>query len=311
MHVSFRKSVAVRLNSKTGLFEEVSLDQLHWSITDVGTMYGAILVERLRTYGGRLVDVDDHRLRIFTAAKLFGINMENIEPQFETVCGRLVSQNSELLHREGDFGVVFLLSPGELESGPSGFGGNPTCMAHLMPLPFSRLAGWYSNGTALMQGTRSTVPNQCWPSTIKTRSRLPYLLSDVDVLQSNSNALTVLTTLDGYIADTAVANLLVVKDQAIYSPVRDDILVGCTLQSMERLLQRDGGKIIYQDLTPDNLTNADEVILTGTSGGVWFANSFNGMPVGTGGPGPTLARLTRLWTEHVGLDFVHQASHKT
>ena len=179
---------------------------------------------------------------------------------------------------------------------------------HLIELPFRKLAKWYTEGADLCPGSKQVVPSVCWSNQVKSRSRLPYFLSDLAATKNNRELLAVLTTESGHIADTSVANILVVDaDGTFLSPKKEDILVGCTIRVVERLLQARDIAIQYRDILPRDLVRASEVLLTGTTGGVWFANTFDGHRIGNGQPRTQFQKVAQLWKEHVGLDNIAQA----
>ena len=228
MRASFRESLALRLDADSQRFECLPSKSLSWSINDIGTMFGAILVERFRTYGGRLLDLDDRSDRLFNSARFLAIESQFIASQFKVNCQRLLDVNRELVDLAGDVSIVVLLSPGEMVENTSKSGFSPSCMFHLSPLPFAKLASWYQHGTPLTMGRYSSVPTQCWPTQIKSRSRLPYLLSASNAPESQPESLAVLKTIRGTIADTSVANLLVVnQDNTIASQVLGAIAQPC------------------------------------------------------------------------------------
>lgn len=311
MHPSFHNSLALRLDHSTCRFESIPLQDLAWSVTDVGTLFGAILVERFRTYGSKLLDLDDHVRRLNLGACHFAIEASSLASELAANAIRLLDLNRDLVHRCGDVSVVVLLSPGE-QLQDNALNKRPTCMMHLSPLPFAKLSHWYKNGTALSIGSYQTVPSSCWPNQIKSRSRLPYFLSDVTSSAKQADSLAVLTTTRGTISDTSVANLLLVDGKGVFvSPQKEDILTGCTLQAVERLLKNNNIQVHFRDIEPEELSRASEIILTGSSGGVWFASSINGTRIGSNNGQPSLRMLTKLWKEHVGIDFVEQAVAKS
>jgi len=307
MHPSFHDSISLRWEHSTPRFEPVPLKDLSWSIADAGTLHGAILVERFRTYAGKLLDLSDHKIRLNDGASQLSIDMSSIAVEWEPQCKRLIELNHDLVQGHGDVSIVLLLSPGEPFPGHS-LGTRPTCMMHLSQLPFAKLDKWYSQGTDLWIGSQHAVPSTCWSSQIKSRSRLPYFLSDAKAVAERPDALAVLTTTRGSISDTSVANLLMVDSKGeIASPPREDILVGCTLLALERLLLKNDVRIQYRDIEANELASASEIILTGSSGGVWFAGFLDGVRIGTTDRLMT-RMLTELWKKHVGVDFVAQAA---
>ncbi len=310
MHPSFQNSFALRFDHSTRQFESVRFQDLAWSVTDAGTLYGAILVERFRTYGFKLLELNDYEARLSRGAQHFSFDASSITSKLTANANRLLDLNRDLVHQSGDVGVVVLASPGELDQDNS-LGNRPTCMMHLSPLSFRKLNQWYKDGTDLLIGTFQAVPNACWPNQIKSRSRLPYFLSDAISSAKQADSLSVLTTSRETISDTSVANVLLVDDKSEFvSPPKEDILTGCTLMAVERLLKKNDIQIQYRDIEPKEFTRANEVILTGSTGGVWSARSINGTRIGLGNGQPKLRMLTDLWKTHVGIDFVEQAAKR-
>jgi branched-chain amino acid aminotransferase len=297
---AFRNSHALRWNAASDCFEEQPYHRLSWDVDDQGTLFGAILVERFRTFAGRLIEVQDRIDRIRHGASVLGFHPQFLIDDFHKHCDRLLVANRELLASSGDLSVVILMSPGKQ--------GLVTCMLHVSPLPFDKLAHWYQHGTSLVSTPFTTVASSSWPTSIKTRSRLPYLLSDRQGLV-NPFDLPLLTTPSGTIADTAVSNILIVDEHGfLFTPPSQDVLFGCSLKLAIRLLGQQGLEVVQRDLRMKDLVVASEVILTGSSGGVWRASSIDGMPLGQGSSWTILNQLTTAWNDHVGLDLSQQAN---
>ena len=307
---SLHDSIALRFDYASQQFETVPLRQLSWALDDAGTLYGAILVERFRTYGSKLLELSDYRSRLEFGAKQLGIALPSQVADLASCAAQLLELNAPCLQNNRDASVVVLVSPG-VSSPKHPYGSRPTCMMHLSELPFAKLHDWYQNGTNLSLGSHQVVPANCWPSQMKTRSRLPYLLSDTAVSKINSKSLALLITTKGTVADTSVSNILMVdKASNIISPPKEDILVGCTLLAMERLLKGANVEITYRDIDPAELYEASEVLLTGSSGGIWFAEFIDDVQIGQGSTSPRCNQLTKLWKDYVGIDFVAQAAHE-
>jgi branched-subunit amino acid aminotransferase/4-amino-4-deoxychorismate lyase len=64
----------------------------------------------------------------------------------------------------------------------------------------------------------------------------------------------------------------------------------------------------YGNLTVDDFLEAQEILMTGTTGFVWAAVDFDGKTIGDGKPGPICKAIQRTWSENLDFDFVAQAS---
>lgn len=315
MQSQFRDSIAFQWDHSASRFEPVPYHQLGWSLSDAGTLYGAILVERFRSYGKKLADLSHHQTRLLAGATELGIDLSNIPMDLTSIAESLLAANRDRVELAGDASIVLLVSPGELSRNVSSNGfssGQPTLMVHLSELPYAKLNRWYHDGADLFLDTHRVVPDECWPNQIKCRSRLPYFLAQNHPHCINTDALAILRTATGCIADTAVANLLIVDRRGeLISPKKQDMLMGCTLQALEQILSRHNIAIHYQDVTASMLYDASEIILTGSSGGIWFARSYDGHPLRMPAGLPTTRHLTELWKQHVGFDFVAQAAMRS
>ena len=308
MHPSFHNSIALRWDHTTQSFKSILRKELSWSVSDAATFYGALLVERFRTYGGNHLDLSDHKERLLLGASQFAIDVPAVISDLDAHAAHLLELNKSLVQQIGDLGIVFLLSPGETSDCTTALGTRPTCMMHLIELPYRKLARWYTHGIDLSLSSNRVVPSDCWSNQLKSRSRLPYFLSDAVATKNNADSLAVLTTTRGTVSDTSVANLIIIDSSGKFiSPKKEDILVGCTLRVVERLLQKCDIAIQYHDVQPSDLALASEVLLTGSTGGVWFANTFDGHRIGTGTQKMQFQKVSQLWREHVGMDYVAQA----
>lgn len=304
-------STSLCWDANSGSLHEISYRQLSWSIDDIGTLYGAILVERFRTYSQRVLDLDDRFERLVRGAATLQFNFPFSQHEFRTSIDRLMSLNSPTLLQEEDVGIVVLLSPGLAPIHSVAYGKQPTCMMHISCLPFIRLANWYREGTPLVLANRQIMPVNCCPTDIKTRSRIPYALAQLDDTSDDPNSLQVLRTVNGSLADTAVANIVVVsKDGTLHTPPSEDALDGVTLKCLKRILKSKGRSMVVRSIDVKELYLANEILLVGSTGGIWHARSIDGHRIGDGRIGPTGLELQSVWQQHVQCDFKKQALHR-
>ncbi len=311
--VAFPESIAYR----NGAW--LACKNLHWSVTDIATTQGVMLVERLRTAGGRLFDCPLHVERLGTSAALIGLQCNDLLLSLPDLLEELVSQNQSFIQFHHDVGIVVLLSPGDPGHQRSAQL-SPTLMMHLTPIPFPQLHKWYEHGCRLHVSETRNVSRESWSPWIKTRSRLQYYLADhpVDSTASKqtgsasklaADSIAVLLSNRDYITETSISNLIILDRQGkLRSPSKCDILQGVSLSKVESLATKLGLEMDYGDLTVDDFREAQEILMTGTTGFVWASIEFDGKTIGDGKPGPICKAIQRLWSESLGFDFVAQAS---
>jgi branched-chain amino acid aminotransferase len=275
------------------------MNRLSWSVTDLGTTQGAMLVERLRTLGGRIFAIDQHLHRLFEGAQMLGIPWSPEVSNAQRVCEELLERNHDLVDAYGDVGIVIVLSPGDpgIDRRPIL---TPTMMLHLTPISFEQYRGWYRNGAKLCSAAVRNVPPECWSPSIKTRSRLQYFLAD----QASDGRVAVLLSTRGMVTETSISNLLIYgKDGILKSPPLDDILHGVSLKTVVELSNSLSIPVQFEDVDPVELRNASEVLMTGTTGCLWSAVEIDGEPIGTGKPGSVCKRIQNAWEDRVNYRF--------
>lgn len=114
---------------------------------------------------------------------------------------------------------------------------------------------------------------------------------------------------NGLVTEGPTANLFLVDGEGrMATPPANKVLLGITRDSIIQLAGASGIQCTERDVTPDELTGAAEVFLTGTSVGVWPVLRVDGEVVGDGAVGPLTARLRDRYRAAVrgeDADFEH------
>ena len=99
---------------------------------------------------------------------------------------------------------------------------------------------------------------------------------------------------DGYVAEGPTTNVFLVDAQgALVTPPAEKVLHGVTRSSILALAEAEGLRTEERKITPEELANAEEVFLTGTTAGVWPVESVDDEKIKRGAPGPVSARLAQ------------------
>ncbi|MFM8573758.1 MAG: aminotransferase class IV [Pirellula sp.] len=299
----FLSSYALRWDSVAASFELVEASRLAMPATDLGAMHGAILVERVRTFGKRILDLQPHKARLQIGFDALGLDGRAFLQQLDSAIEELIAKTPALLNEESDASLCIVVTPGDYFSGKK-----LHAFAHWLPIPWRKIAHWYQFGTTLVRVHYASGAGECWPSNIKSRSRLNYYLADQDAAKRFQGGLGLLCTSRGMVADTSVANLLLVDRQgAVHSPRREDVVCGTSLERIEKMLGQQGQSIQYRDLMFEELYEASEVLLLGNTGCIWHASALQRREIGGGQAGPMCIRLQKQWCESIGFDWRAQA----
>ncbi|KAA5540713.1 branched-chain amino acid aminotransferase [Roseiconus nitratireducens] len=253
-------------------------DQLSLSIQDAAVTQSATAVERIRAYGATLFQRDRHLQR--WQRTITALNIQGL-PSKDRLCellDELIRRNRGWVDQNPSFGALLLASPGITG------GDQPTLIADLYPINAAAMRDRMEHGSPVVVTSVQQPSPQCWPRDIKVRCRLHYYLADSAAAAAVPGALGILVDQDGSVTETGICNVLVVDRGALISPPADQILPGVSLQVVRELAAQLDVPFRESRITPDQLKQAAEVLLTGTSCGVWFANSVDAGPTRTAGP---------------------------
>jgi branched-subunit amino acid aminotransferase/4-amino-4-deoxychorismate lyase len=266
------------------------------AVNDTGFRQSVVAVERLRSYGGQVFELLPHLIRYRRTLDFLGIDVNVSESVVRERIDELIKRNQPWCDAEKDFGITMLATPGDSTLGSEL---EPTEIIHLNPLDHPKIQQHQATGQPLVITSVRQPAAECWPRDIKVRCRLHYYWADRQSRQFDSNAIGVLIDSDGSITETSVANLAIVVGGEIVSPPGEQVLPGVTQELVQRVASANGVSWRNETIYPAELRSADEVILMGTDGGVWFANRVDGHPVHDGRPGDIYLRLSDAFNRYV------------
>ena len=274
-------------------------NQMAISVDDGGFRQGVTAVERLRTYGHVIFQLKAHLNRWQHSTSQMGIGGLPDLADIDTLLQELLSRNQKSLDSQGELGITLFATPGIAQSNPVTFG------MHVNGLDLKNIHQKQESGQPLVVTDVQQPSPNCWPRTIKVRSRLHYHLADQLAQQQDPTASGVLIDEDGTITETSISNIAIVKSAKILSPPRDRVLRGITQTYVEQLAQEIQISWGTSRITLADLLDADEILLMGTDGGLWFANEVNENAIGKRVAGPIYQALQQLFQKK--LDTVHHS----
>ena len=244
-------------------------DALALPTDDLALTQGVCAVERIRSYSGQLFRAPSHLNRWRATVDALKIPRCPIDHELMLIIEELIALNPRWIDATDDFGVVVIGSPGRGD-------GMPSVIVDLYAIDQEMIRERIANGTPLVVTSVVQPPNESWPRSLKVRSRLHYYLADMQARERVPDALGLLLDQDGTITETSIANVLLVEGSTVVCPETDQILRGVSLAAVNELVDDAGLTWSEQRIEPARLVAADEVLLTGTSCGIWFANSIDG-----------------------------------
>lgn len=287
--------------------ELVSRSTLSLPITDAGVLLGATVVEQLRTFDGHLFRLAEHLSRLGRSLEIAGIIPGLSIDEIGTIGSDLVARNHPLLSKGDDLGLTIFITPGIFPS-DAGEPSSPTVCLHTQPLVLAPLVDAFCRGQSVVITDVVQVPTECWPPELKCRSRMHYFLADQKAARLDPKARALTLDSEGFLAEASTANIVAFfKGEGLFSPLREQILQGISLEVLAELATDLEIPFTYQNITPDRLRTADELFLCSTTPCLLPVTKIDQQPVGTGEVGEIFGRLMQAWSELAGLDIIAQA----
>ncbi len=222
--------------------------------------YASCVFEGERVYDGRIFKLREHTLRLADSARKLGFDLPHDIATLEQACQQVVAANG--------------ISDGYVRPlawrGPEMMGVSAqNCRINV------GIAAWtwpaYFTPEARLKGIRMTraIYDRPAPNTAPTQSKAAglYMICTLSKHQAEAKGYDDALMLDyrGYLAEGTGANLFLVIDGKLHTPLPDCFLDGITRQTVIALAQSRGIEVIERHIKPEELNAAAEVFLTGTA----------------------------------------------
>ena len=251
------------------------------SVFDEGVTHGWAVYEGIRVYDGRIVELDAHVKRLYASAKGAGIKIPLSPGEFRDAVIETVRTNG---YRNCH--LAPWVGYGEL-------GGEPSVVIRIREVG-TRMG---EPLTAVVTSVRRAAPDSI-PPQIKTNSRLDLMLAKVEAQVAGADYAIMLDH-TGYVSEASLANLMIVKEDVVYTPYATSALEGVTRNLLLCLLPMNGVETCESNITLQDLWTADEAFICGTGAEIRPITVIDGRTIGDGGTGPVTQRAITLYETYV------------
>lgn len=269
---------------------------------DMGFMWGVTVAEQLRSFRGKLFELDRHLDRLRGSLEIVGID---VDVQEVAAAAQKVATENYAHIDDGDMGLTIYATPGISATYQPGAEPAPRVGIHSYLLPARLWANKYESGQRCEIVSIPQVNESCWPRELKCRSRMHYYMADHEARTVHPSARAILLDDNGNVNEASTANVIAYfEDEGIVSPPRESILPGVSLDFVQRLAASLECRFTHRHLSVDELMQADEIMLTSTP--------FCILPVSQLGDRSLQQRhcfrwLMKAWNHAVGFDIAAQA----
>lgn len=286
--------------------EIVPESQVLISFRDAAAVRGEGVYDTERTFAGRIFRLDDHLDRLWRSMAYLGIEPPMPRDELAAITEKVARRNCQIVG--DDIWVTQRVSRGVPRE--AGGDGRPTLIVESLPIPFAARAPGYRDGVRVVTSTLRRTPPWALSPQAKTTNLLNLSLGAQEVRAIDPGAWPMLLDEHGNLAEGAGANIFVVRDGRVSTPLARYVLPGITRGVLFELAADAGIPMEEREIDLYEAYTSDEAFVTSTSLCVCPVASINGRPLGAGArgpvPGPVTARLQDAFRELVGVDFVAQ-----
>jgi branched-chain amino acid aminotransferase len=252
--------------------------------SDAGFLYGAGLFETMRADSGKVFAIDDHLDRLFFSAKAtsvsIGLDKESLKDAIDSVlqANGLKNARIRLTVSNGAMGTdditpTVLITAVENTGYPEEYYKKGIKVV---------LSSYRQNSTDPLAGHKTT----------SYYSRLIAL----DQARQKHCAEAIWFTVDNRLAEGCVSNILLVKDNVIYTPgLETPVLAGIARKTIFEIAKQQDIQTIEKDLYIHDLLEADEVFMTNVIMKVLPATSIENHIIKDGKVGKITKQLTECF----------------
>ncbi len=256
------------------------------SVFDHGLLYGDGVFEGIRAYNGSVFRLVDHINRLYDSAKTIRLKIPLTKHEMTEAVLETMRKNQL---RDAYIRLVVTRGAGDLGVDPK-LCKNPTMF--IIAEPMASVLG--PREPKVVNVIVSSYRRDSVDATSHEIKSLNYMNSILAKIEANGAGADDAILLDhrGFVSEGTVTNIFLVKGGKVSTPTSAaGILHGITRDRIIRLCSDLGVDIEEKDVTPFELSTADEVFLVGTKSEILAVGSISGTNVGSGGAGPLTERL--------------------
>jgi branched-chain amino acid aminotransferase len=222
--------------------------------------YASSVFEGERMYGGEIFELTEHTKRLFRSAEILDFQIPYTVAEIDAACKETCARN----------GLTDCYVRPIAWRGPEQMG-----VAAQQTKVHVAIAAWewpsYFKPEEKAKGIRMTFAKyrRPDPATAPTASKAAglYMICTLSKHAAEREGYTDALMLDwrGYIAESTGANIFLVRDGVIHTPLPDCFLDGITRRTVMRLAREKGFEVVERHIPGEELSTFSEVFIVGTA----------------------------------------------
>jgi branched-chain amino acid aminotransferase len=275
--------------------EFVPKDRATVSIFDSGFIVGDGVWEGLRLVNGKLIAIDEHMERLFTGAKSIDLDIGLSREQVKELVWTTLRKND----MQDGVHIRLMITRGKKSTAnqdPRFALGKPTIVItaeYKVVNPEVK-----ARGMSLYTSTFRCSSPDVFDLRLNSHSRLNLIQALIQAINAGADEALMLDPF-GFVASCNSTNFFVVRRGALWTSSGRYNFNGITHKTVMRLARQAGIELFVGDYTLAEVYSADEAFVTGTLSGITPVVRVDGRIIGTGKPGPVVARIAQLYDAYL------------
>ncbi len=264
------------------------------SVFDHGLLYGDGVFEGMRSYSGRVFQLQQHLDRLWESAQAIHLQIPGTKPQMAAAVNETLAANQLT---DGYIRLVVTRGSGTLGLDPN------RCSDPQVIIIADKITLYpaenYEQGLELV--TASTIRNHpaALSPRIKSLNYLNNIMAKIEGLRAGCVEALMLNH-KGEVAECTGDNIFIVRRGVLLTPPIDaGILEGITRNVVLELAQKNGIPVSEIPFTRHDIFIAEECFLTGSAAEVIPVVKLDGRPIAAGVPGPVTLQLIKAFKQLV------------
>ncbi len=263
------------------------------SVFDHGLLYGDGIFEGIRSYNGRIFELEAHVDRLYDSAKAIALEIPMTRAEMMQAVALACRENGTT---DGYIRLVVTRGVGTLGLNPY------LCKTPQVIIIAADIQLYpkelYQKGLAIVTvGTIRNLSEAVNPR-IKSLNYLNNILAKIEAINAGCMEAVMLNA-QGAVAEATGDNIFAVRGNVLRTPpVNEGILEGITRDMVIRLAREAGYTVREERMSRYDLYTADEVFLTGTAAEVIGVVNIDRRQIGAGVPGPVTCRLEQMYRQY-------------
>ena len=281
------------------------------SIYDSALMFGDMVFEMTRSFNKVQFKLREHLDRLFASMQMVHLEPPLSLDEMEQAVNRTIDANDPMFADDDEHRIMIDVTRGLLGiyDGNVNLPGGPNVIIADFPLRWTvaGMGALFESGIHAVIPSQRAIPADLLDPKVKSRSRIHYLMANIQAgMVAGENNWALLLDPDGYIAEGTGDNFFIVTKNGLVTPEPRNILRGISRAYVMEIAQSLGMPCAEKNIGVYDVLAADEAFMTGTPFCMLPVTTLDGVPIGTGWPGPVTAQLIDTWSRNVDVDIAAQ-----